>query len=72
MPQSEFGGASRIRHCRRNSFVMTIHFIGAGPGASDLITVHAVAISSLAARSASTPVRWFRANCWRTVPRMRV
>ena len=49
---------------------MTVHFIGAGPGAPDLITVRG---RDLIARcpSASMPARWFRALCSIIVRRAR-
>ena len=37
---------------------MTVHFIGAGPGAPDLITVRGRDLVARSARFASTPARW--------------
>ena len=42
---------------------MTVHFIGAGPGAADLITAAGGAAARRRARSACTPARWCRASC---------
>ena len=53
---------SPARSPKREDTRMTVHFIGAGPGAADLITC-AGATSSRAARSASMPARSCRARC---------
>ena len=42
---------------------MTVHFIGAGPGAADLITVRGARPASRAARSVSMPARSCRRSC---------
>jgi precorrin-4/cobalt-precorrin-4 C11-methyltransferase len=42
---------------------MTVHFIGAGPGAADLITLRGRTCIA-PARSACMPARWCRRRCW--------
>ncbi len=49
---------------------MTVYFIGAGPGAADLITVRGQRLLA-AARSACTRVRSCPTICWRCARRMR-
>ena len=55
---------SRRRHgdrrgARRGDIAMTVHFIGAGPGAPDLLTLRGRDLIA-AARSVSTRARWCR------------
>jgi precorrin-4/cobalt-precorrin-4 C11-methyltransferase len=43
---------------------MTVHFIGAGPGAADLITLRGRDLIA-PARSAFMPASWCPRRCWR-------
>ena len=60
--------AARRRSGRRSKPRMTVHFIGAGPGAADLITLRGQRAHRRARRSASTRARWCRASCSGTLP----